>query len=97
MNVVKTQPFGVVRIRYGKEVGEPAFFRTIWVVLSYIVQQVALVDGSLALLAVGDRRFKILSINIEEDGLARAQIEWLKPEPIVAIPDDLSEIAEAFY
>ncbi|MFO1375119.1 MAG: hypothetical protein U1E99_11155 [Agitococcus sp.] len=51
----------------------------------------------MAALAVGDRRFKILSINIEEDGLARLKIEWLKPEPIVAIPDDLSEIAESFY
>lgn len=91
----KTQPFGVVRIRYGKEVGEPAFPYNIGCA-AYIVQQVALVDGSLAALAVGDRRFKILSINIEEDGLARAQIEWLNPEPVIPIPDDLFEIAEAF-
>lgn len=91
----KTQPFGVVRIRYGKEVGEPAFPYDIGCA-AYVVQQVALVDGSLAALAVGDRRFKILSINIEDDGLARAQIEWLKPEAVVPIPNDLYEIAQAF-
>jgi hypothetical protein len=60
------------------------------------VQQVALADGSLMALAVGDRRFKILDITVEEDGLARAQIEWLTLDPIVEIPDNFTEIAASF-
>ena len=56
----------------------------------------ALVDGSLAAIAVGERRFKILTIHVEEDGLARASIEWLPPDPFVAIPHSLKSIAESF-
>jgi Lon protease-like protein len=91
----KSKPFGVVRIRYGSEVGEPAFPYDIGC-SAYLVQQVALADGSLMALAVGDRRFKILSITVEEDGLARAQVEWLTRDPIVAIPDNFTEIAASF-
>ena len=91
----KSQPFGIVRIRYGKEVGEPAFPYDIGCA-AYIVQQVALVDGSLAAIAVGVRRFKILTIHVEEDGLSRATIEWLAPDPFVAIPHSLQSIAESF-
>jgi Lon protease-like protein len=91
----KTQPFGIVRIRYGKEVGEPAFPYDIGCA-AYIVQQVALVDGSLAAIAVGERRFKIVGINVEADGLTRAKVEWLAPDPFVAIPQNLQPIAESF-
>jgi uncharacterized protein len=91
----KSNPFGIVRIRYGKEVGEPAFPYDIGCA-AYIVQKVALVDGSLAAIAVGGRRFKILTIHVEEDGLARASIEWLPPDPFVAIPHGLEAIAESF-
>jgi Lon protease-like protein len=91
----KSKPFGVVRIRYGSEVGEPAFPYDIGC-SAYLVQQVALADGSLMALAVGDRRFKILDITVEEDGLARAEIEWLTLDPVVAIPDNFTEIADSF-
>lgn len=91
----KSKPFGIVRIRYGSEVGEPAFPYDIGC-SAYLVQQVALADGSLMALAVGDRRFKILDITVEEDGLARAQIEWLTLDPIVEIPDNFTEIAASF-
>lgn len=91
----KQHPFGVVRIRYGQEVGEPAFTYDIGCA-AYMVQQVALMDGSLAAIAVGERRFKILTIHVEDDGLARATIEWLAPDPFVAIPHGLQAIAESF-
>lgn len=91
----KSRPFGIVRIRYGKEVGEPAFPYDIGCA-AYIVQQVALVDGSLAAIAIGDRRFKILAIHVEDDGLARATIEWLASDPFMAIPDSLQPIADSF-
>jgi len=91
----KSKPFGIVRIRYGSEVGEPAFPYDIGC-SAYLVQQVALADGSLMALAIGDRRFKILDITVEEDGLARAQIEWLTLDPIVEIPDNFTEIAASF-
>jgi Lon protease-like protein len=91
----KSKPFGIVRIRYGAEVGEPAFPYDIGC-SAYLVQQVALADGSLMALAVGDRRFKILDIHVEEDGLARAHVEWLTQDPIVAIPENFTEIASSF-
>ena len=91
----KSNPFGIVRIRYGQEVGETAFPYDIGCA-AYIVQKVALVDGSLAAIAVGGRRFKILTIHVEEDGLARASIEWLPPDLFVAIPHSLEAIAESF-
>lgn len=91
----KTQPFGVVRIRYGAEVGEPAFPYDIGCA-ARVVQQVALVDGSLAVIAVGDRRFRIVGINVEADGLTRARIEWLAPDPFVAVPQSLQAIASSF-
>lgn len=91
----KSEPFGVVRIRYGDEIGEPAFPYNIGC-SAYLVQQIALADGSLMALAVGDRRFKVLSINVEEDGLSRAQVEWLPADPFVKIPDSFVEIAASF-
>ena len=91
----QSKPFGVVRIRYGQEVGEPAFPYDIGC-SAYIVQQIALADGSIMVLALGHQRFKILSITIEEDGLARAQIQWLAPDEFVAIPDCFADIAASF-
>lgn len=89
------KPFGVVNIRYGKEVGEPAFPYDVGCA-AYLVQQTALEDGSIIVRALGDKRFKILSIEIEHDGLARAQIEWLPDDSFVAIPDCFAEIVASF-
>lgn len=91
----KTRPFGVVRIRYGKEVGEPAFPYDVGCA-AHIVQQVALIDGSLAAIAVGGRRFRIVGINVESDGLTRARVEWLAPDPYIDIPRSLQSIADSF-
>ena len=91
----QTKPFGVVRIRYGAEVGEPAFPYNVGC-SAFIMQQVAMPDGSIIAFVMGHKRFKILTIHVEDDGLARAQIEWLKPEAVVPIPNDLYEIAQAF-
>ncbi|WP_170106845.1 LON peptidase substrate-binding domain-containing protein [Agitococcus lubricus] len=91
----KKQPFGVVRIRYGHEVGEPAFTYDIGT-SAYVVQQVALADGSLAVMAVGGRRFRVTGVTVEPDGLTRATIEWLSADPFVAIPNALQAIADTF-
>lgn len=91
----RTQPFGLVRIRYGQEVGDAAFPYDIGCA-AYVVQRVALVDGSLAIEVVGDRRFRIASLRVEEDGLTRAAVEWLPPDPWVTVPSHLKPVADSF-
>jgi Lon protease-like protein len=91
----RTRPFGLVRIRYGQEVGDAAFPYDIGCA-AYVVQRIALADGSLAIEVVGDRRFRIDSLRVEEDGLTRAAVEWLPPDPRVAIPAHLKPVADSF-
>lgn len=91
----RNRPFGLVRIRYGREVGDPAFPYDIGCA-AYVVQRVALADGSLAIEVVGDRRFRIQSLRVEEDGLTRADVAWLPPDPWVAVPAHLQPVADSF-
>ncbi len=88
----QTKPFGVVRIRYGAEVGEPAFPYNVGC-SAFIMQQVAMADGSIIAFVMGHKRFKILTIHVEDDGLARAQIEWLPYDVYAEIPYSFQEIA----
>jgi Lon protease-like protein len=76
--------FGVVLIREGKEVG-PA--ETVDVgTMAKIVDFHQLSDGFLGLSCVGQQRFRIHSRSRQTDGLNLAQVEWLAPEPTVAVP-----------
>jgi Lon protease-like protein len=76
--------FGVVLIREGKEVG-PA--ETVDVgTMAKIVDFHQLSDGLLGLSCVGRQRFRIHSRSRQADGLNLAEVEWLAPEPTVAVP-----------
>lgn len=91
----RSRPFGLVRIRYGQEVGDTAFPFDVGCA-AWVVQRVALADGSLAVEVVGERRFRIRALRVEEDGLTRAEVEWLPPDPSVAVPPDLRAVADSF-
>jgi uncharacterized protein len=86
------QGFGVVLIREGREVG-PA--ETVEVgTLANIVDFHQLSDGFLGLSCVGERRFRIDSRSRQNDGLNRAEVQWLQQEPKTAVPERHRRLAD---
>jgi hypothetical protein len=84
--------FGVVLIREGSEVG-PA--ETVDVgTLARIVDFHQLSDGFLGLSCVGEQRFRILSRSRQADGLNLAQVEELRGEPKLAVPERHARLSQ---
>ncbi|MGE5640920.1 MAG: LON peptidase substrate-binding domain-containing protein [Clostridia bacterium] len=78
-------PFGVCLIREGSEVGEPALpveVGTLARIAAWDMEQL----GVLQVVALGERRFRILERHLEPDGLARAQVELLAEEADAPVP-----------
>lgn len=50
-------------------------------------------DGILGITAVGGRRFKIISVNQEADGLYMGEVDDLDPEPGQRLPNDYDQMA----
>lgn len=82
-------PFGVCRIRDGREVGAPATPEAVGC-LARIVQWDMQQLGVLQLMAQGGERFRIVERRVQADGLARAKIELLPPEADATVPEHLS-------
>jgi hypothetical protein len=80
----ETQSFGVVLIREGGEVGPAETFDV--GTSAKIVDFHQLSDGLLGLSCVGCERYRITSRSRQADGLNLAEVEWLAPEPKVAVP-----------
>jgi Lon protease-like protein len=80
----EAQTFGVVLIREGNEVGPAETFDV--GTLAKIVDFHQLSDGLLGLSCTGQQRFRIRSRSRQPDGLNLAEVDWLGPEPMVAIP-----------
>ncbi|HEY2679346.1 MAG TPA: LON peptidase substrate-binding domain-containing protein [Steroidobacteraceae bacterium] len=84
--------FVVVLIREGSEVG-PA--ETVDVgTLARIVDFHQLSDGFLGLSCVGEQRFRILSRSRQADGLNLAQVEELRGEPKLAVPERHARLSQ---
>jgi uncharacterized protein len=79
-----TQAFGVALIREGNEVGPAETFDV--GTLAKIVDFHQLSDGLLGLSCIGQERFRILSRSRQADGLNLAEVDWLAPEPLLAVP-----------
>lgn len=90
----KHKPFVVVRIREGREVGEPAFTYEVGT-RAYFEQLLSQRDGTLAALAAGEQRVRLSDWRVEEDGLMFARATRLGAEPYVPIPADLQLLADA--
>lgn len=84
--------FGVVLIRAGREAG-PAEFDAVGTYAN-IADFHQLPDGLLGLSCVGERRFRILSSRLQADGLNLGEVDWLAPEPAVALPERHAELAQ---
>ena len=80
----ETQTFGVVLIREGNEVGPAETFDV--GTLAKIVDFHQLSDGLLGLSCLGQQRFRIRTRSRQTDGLNLAEVDWLAPEPKVAVP-----------
>jgi Lon protease-like protein len=78
-------PFGVCAIREGAEVGAPATPYEVGT-LARIVQWDMPQLGVLHVVALGEGRFRLRSRRVQRDGLARADIELLRPEDDAPVP-----------
>ncbi|MDI1302481.1 MAG: LON peptidase substrate-binding domain-containing protein [bacterium] len=88
----RQQPFVVVRIREGREVGEPAFTHEIGTRV-FFEQLLSQRDGTLGALVLGEQRVRLSDWRAEEDGLVFAQVHQMSEETYVPIPDDLKLLA----
>lgn len=85
--------FGVALIVEGREAGGKA--RTTGVgTTARIVDFERLEDGLLGITAHGDRKFSIIKVKTQSDGLNVANVNLLEAEPAIRIPDDLGILAE---
>jgi Lon protease-like protein len=79
------EPFGVVLIRSGSEVG-PAQTHDVGTTAK-IIDFHSLSDGLLGLSCVGQQRFRIVARSRQADGLNLGEVDWLALEPTVPVPD----------
>jgi uncharacterized protein len=87
-----SQAFGVALIREGNEVGPAETFEV--GTLAKIVDFHQLSDGLLGVSCIGEQRFRIRSRRRQPDGLNLAEVDWLAPEPAVAVPPQHARLAE---
>lgn len=85
--------FGVALIVNGREAGGAA--QTVPIgTLARIVDFEQLDDGLLGITARGERRFRILHVHQESDGLNVCQVEWCDEEPRAEVPPEQAVLAE---
>jgi Lon protease-like protein len=84
-------PFGVLLIRERNESG-PATTHNIGT-LARITDWYQGSDGLLGITAVGEERFRLLSTTRQDDGLTFGEIQLLKNEPNLPLPDEYQEMA----
>lgn len=90
----KNNPFVVVRIRDGQEVGEAAFTFDTGVRVRF-TDLISQRDGSLGALLVAEERVQLSAFRIEEDGLMFARAAALPTDGYVPVPEDLQALALA--
>jgi uncharacterized protein len=89
----ESNPFGVVAIRSGAEVGaitETAELGT----TARIVDFSQLPDGLLGIMCQGERKFRLLRRWQRPDGLNLGEIEYLPVEASVEVPDEHQHLAD---
>lgn len=81
-----SEPFGVVLIREGREVGTEDVSLVEVGTSAEITDFHQLSDGLLGLTCVGRRRFRILERHRQSDGLHVGRVAWLEAEPVITVP-----------
>ena len=79
------QTFGVVLIQDGDEAGEVATTATVGC-SARVADFYTLQDGLLGITCVGEHKFRVRRVWRASDGLNMGEIDWLTPEPALALP-----------
>lgn len=83
------EPFGVVLIAAGTEVGTGGTASTAAIgTLAKIADWYQGTDGLLGITAIGTERFRLLAVDQQRDGLNVGTVEVLPPEPATELPED---------
>lgn len=86
--------FGVCRITKGNEVGVQAEYEPIGCaakITDFDTEQ----PGILRIRAIGQKVFKVVSANVDQQGLVRAQVVYSEPEADAAVPAEYAFCQEA--
>ncbi len=86
--------FGVLLIQEGEEAGDVASTATIGC-SARITDFYPMSDGLLGITCVGERKFEVLRVWRESDGLNQSEIAWLPPEPAIELPERFEHLREA--
>jgi len=86
------KPFGVCLIKSGREVGEPAVPEEIGC-LAHIQEWDMQELGVLSLRTQGGQRFRIRDRAVTGQGLVRANVELIAPEPATSLPAEFAACA----
>ena len=87
--------FGVVLIKEGKEVGEPAVPHSVGTI-ARIVQLNRVEDGRIFLSALGQRRFRIRE-TLREQPYIVANVELLEEEEAAEVPEEVAHVAHSAF
>lgn len=87
--------FGVVLIREGEEAGTGPTATSDVGTYARIVDFSGEPDGLLGIEARGERRFRIHARRQARDGLHLADVEWLPLDPLIALPEEFSDLGPA--
>lgn len=85
--------FGVVPIRDGKEVGEPAMIYPVGVE-AHISDWSQGSNGLLHIKVVGSRKFRVINTSVDDDQLMQAEVEYLPEESSLDVPERFSGLQE---
>jgi Lon protease-like protein len=86
-------PFGVCLITRGGEVGEPAEHEAIGCLAQIREWDMAQL-GVLGIRCVGGQRFEVLERRLQGDGLARARVRLIEPDPAAPVPAEFAVLPE---
>ncbi len=87
------KPFGVVLIQEGEEAGAVASTATVGCTVR-IADFHTLKDGLLGISCVGEKKFQVLRVWREHDGLNMAEVSWLPEEPEMPLPEEYSRLGK---
>lgn len=87
------QPFGVVPIRRGREVGQPAE-PCDWGTLVTIRDWGQLPNGLLGITVQGERRLRVGATRVDDDGLIHGEVELLQEDPVEPLCEEDADLLQ---
>jgi uncharacterized protein len=86
-------PFGVVLIRAGVEAGAVSSTAEVGT-SARIVDFFQMPDGLLGITCVGERRFRVASRRVQDDGLNMGTVEWAPVEHAMDVPAEYAHLSQ---